>query len=236
MVAAASRRPPLFLPAEEPAPAAVTRTLPVSPRRMHSTLPGYAQLKAELPPALAEQLDLWIDRYLAQRGQGWLLSPADFLHWLFRHPELPDTQRGTVAHLLALELIQQERQVRRDQLERFYRWNRASRRRLRRGELTLADRVVANPLVVRLGWQEASGQQGVQTAQEVQWLFFPAETRLVALRPKPGVLELLAPLARSGAQGISLGQWLEELSAPQAARLLRLLPELFQLGLAALAP
>ncbi|GEM_PF-6505057 len=177
--------------------------------------------------------DHWLRRYLAACGSGMRVAPVDFLYWLFRHPELPASQRAEVAHMLAIELIQQEQEIRRDQLEQFFRWNRASRRRLRRGGFSPRDRVVVNPLVIRLCWQEPSGEQGVQTMQEVQWLFFPAESRLVALRPRPGVLELLAPLSGSGSQGIPLGQWLEQLAPEQAARVVRLLPELFRLGLVA---
>ncbi len=232
MVAASPRRTPVFRAGDVPGATAVQRPQRrTSPRT--AVAPELTSLQAALPSSLLQQLDYWLERYLALRGPGWLATPVDFLHWLFRRPELPDDQRAEVAHVLAIELIQQERQIRRGQLERFYRWNRTSRRRLRRGTLSASDRVVANPLVIRLSWQESRGQQDVQTAQEVQWLFFPAESRLVALRPKPGVLELLAPLARSGSQGITLQQWLEQLSPVQAARVLRLLPELFQLGLAA---
>ncbi len=233
MVAASPGRKPIFRP--EPFLAA-----PVSGHGRQrwqlpqaNKMPALDQLKKGLPSELLHQLDGWLQRYLRARGHGWLITPVDFLHWLFRQPELPPSQRAEVAHVLAIELIQQERQIRRDQLEQFYCWNRASLRRLRCGSFSPSDRVVANPLVIRLSWQEPDGNQEVQTMQEVQWLFFPAESRLVALRPKPGVLELLAPLARSGSEGITIGQWLEQLTPEQAARVLRLLPELFQLGLAA---
>lgn len=233
MVALPRRMKPLFRSEESPDfPPAPRRD--VQHQRLRRTVAAHAACLKEGRPQTLEQLwEPWLQRYLASCGSGVLTTPVDFLYWLFRHPELPSWQRTEVAHMLAIELIQQERDIRREQLEQFIRWNRASRRRLRCGGFSPRDRVVANPLVIRLSWEEPCGPQDVQTAQKVQWLFFPAESRLVALRPKPGVLELLAPLSRAGSQGITLQQWLEQLAPEQAARVLHLLPELFQLGLAA---
>ena len=179
---------------------------------------------------LPDWLGAWLQRYLNEHPDWLDLSPAGFLYWVFSHPELPGWGRPVVAQLLGLELVRQERLLRREQLQQFFAHWQASRHGL--GAALGAARMVPNPVVVHLGWEEpqrwAVGQRGFH-----HWLFFPRPGGVVALRPVPGLVEVLRVVLESGRQGVALALW-ERSCRKLGFHPPRVLEELIEVGLIAL--